>query len=87
MDIDLALDWSPNGVRRVLDLVYAGFFKDIAFFRAVPGFIVQFGLHGDPLIQSNWNARLYDDPSLGIPFYRGMVAFAGSGDHSRTSQV
>jgi hypothetical protein len=47
----------------------------------------QFGINGDPNIQSQWNSRIYDDPSLGIPFYKGMVAFAGNGDNSRTTQV
>lgn len=86
LDIDLALDWSPVGVQRVRDMARAGFFKDVAFFRAVQGFITQFGISGDPAEQSKWGT-IPDDPSLGIPFYKGMVAFAGNGQNSRTTQI
>lgn len=87
LDIDLAPDWSPQGVQRVVDMAASGFFKDIAFFRAVRGFLVQFGLSGDTALQAQWNYQIPDDPSLGIPFYKGMVAFAGNGVDSRTSQI
>jgi hypothetical protein len=45
LDIDLAPDWSPHGVQRVMDMASSGFFQDIAFFRAVPGFLVQVCVH------------------------------------------
>lgn len=87
LDIDLAPQWSPYGVQRVIDMAASGFFNDIAFFRAVPGFLVQFGLSGDPSKQVQFNYQIPDDPSLGIPFFKGMVAFAGNGIDSRTSQI
>ena len=37
-------------------------------------------------MQAQWGT-ITDDPSLGIPFYKGMVAFAGSGYNSRTTQA
>lgn len=86
LDIDLALDWSPYGVQRVRDMAKAGFFKDVAFFRAVKGFVTQFGISGDPNMQAQWGA-IPDDPSLGIPFFKGMMAYAGNGYNSRTTQI
>ncbi len=48
--------WSPLGVERIREMVDAGFFEDkesggIAMFRTVPGFVSQFGIHGDPKVQ------------------------------------
>ena len=46
--------WAPKGADRFYNLVKNGFFDDTRFFRVVPNFMVQFGLNGDPAIQSNW---------------------------------
>ena len=37
--IEVYRDWSPKGADRVYNLVKAGFFKDIAFFRVIKGFM------------------------------------------------
>ncbi|HKB11473.1 MAG TPA: peptidylprolyl isomerase, partial [Vicinamibacterales bacterium] len=56
-------DWAPKGADRFYNLVKNGFFDDARFFRVVPNFMVQFGINGDPSIQSNWqNANITDDP-------------------------
>src|SRR5262245_45399101 len=55
--------WAPKGADRFYNLVKNGFFDDTRFFRVVPNFMVQFGINGDPAIQTNWvGARLTDDP-------------------------
>jgi peptidyl-prolyl cis-trans isomerase A (cyclophilin A) len=55
-------DWAPNGVDRFYNLVKIGFFEDISLFRVVPGFVVQFGIHGDPRVAKKWqNANLPPD--------------------------
>lgn len=61
--VEMHRDWAPNGVDRFYNLVEAGFFKDIALFRMVKGFVVQFGIHGTPLVSSVWReASIQDDP-------------------------
>src|SRR5215475_5024406 len=41
--IQVTRAWAPNGADRFYNLVRSGFFKDAAFFRVIPGFMVQFG--------------------------------------------
>src|SRR5664279_2836814 len=55
--------WAPLGADRFYNLVVNHFFDDAAFFRYVPGFIVQFGLPANPAIGRVWQtANIKDDP-------------------------
>ena len=85
--LQLSRPLSPNGVDRFYNLVQAGYFKDVAFFRVIPGFMGQFGIHGDPVIATAWrNANIQDDPVKGSNV-RGSICFAKSGaPNSRSTQ-
>ena len=77
---------SPLGVERLLKLVRENFFTDVALWRNVPGFLVQFGLKSKG--QAKEYERILDDKPLIKPkFTRGAVSFAGSGQDSRTTQL
>jgi peptidyl-prolyl cis-trans isomerase A (cyclophilin A) len=86
-EIEVHRDWAPAGADRFYNLVKNGFFDNARFFRVVSGFMVQFGIHGDPNVSTQWRqARINDDPvkqSNG----RGMVTFATAGPNTRTTQV
>lgn len=85
--VEMHRDWAPNGVDRFYNLVQAGFFKDIALFRMVKGFVVQFGIHGTPLVSSVWReARIQDDP-VKTSNERGTLTFATAGPNTRTTQL
>lgn len=79
--------WAPNGAKRFYNLVKHGYFNDARFFRVVPNFMVQFGIHADPAVAAPWQqARIQDDP-VKESNTRGMVTFATAGPNTRTTQV
>ena len=80
-------DWAPLGADRFYNLVKNGFFDDGRFFRVIPRFMVQFGINGNPTVQSAWlNANLKDDP-VKQSNKRGYITFATAGPNTRTTQV
>jgi len=85
--IEVTRSLSPNGADRFYNLVRSGYFKDVAFFRVVPGFMCQFGIHGDPAISAKWRAaNIADDPVKGSNT-RGTITFATAGPNTRTTQL
>lgn len=71
--------WSPTGVDRFYNLVKMGYFDGNKFFRAVDGFMIQFGITGYPEVNAAWSqARIKDDP-VAFTNKRGTVTFAKCG--------
>jgi peptidyl-prolyl cis-trans isomerase A (cyclophilin A) len=79
---------SPNGADRFYNLVNAGFFDGARFFRVIPNFMVQFGIHGDPAVSAAWrSARIGVDP-VKTSNKRGFITYAmGGSPDTRTTQV
>ena len=85
--VEVTRSLSPNGADRFYNLVRSGYFKDVAFFRVIPGFMCQFGIHGDPKISAAWRkAQIPDDPVKGSNT-RGSITFATGGPNTRTTQL
>jgi peptidyl-prolyl cis-trans isomerase A (cyclophilin A) len=85
--IEVQRDWAPNGADRFYNLVKNGFYDNVRFFRVIPGFMVQFGISGDPQLSAQWRqARIQDDP-VKQSNKRGFVTYAMAGPNTRTSQV
>jgi peptidyl-prolyl cis-trans isomerase A (cyclophilin A) len=86
--IEVHRDWAPAGADRFYNLVKNGYFSDVKFFRVVPGFVVQFGIHGDPSIASKWlKSNIQDDP-VKESNKRGNLTFAMSSQpNSRSVQM
>ena len=85
--IEARREWAPNGVDRIFELVESGYFDDVRFFRVVPGFVVQFGIHGDPATDAQWKDRVIPDDPVKQTNRRGTVTFATAGPGTRTTQL
>jgi homoserine O-acetyltransferase/O-succinyltransferase len=77
--LELVRAWGPIGADRLYNLARLGYYDDTRFHRVAPGYIVQWGLHGDSAVNAAWSARpLPDDPPR-PGNVRGTFAFAYAG--------
>ena len=85
--IEVHREWSPHGADRFYNLVKNGYYDGVKFFRVVPNFVVQWGIHGDPAIATKWlKATIPDDP-VKQSNTRGFVTYAMGGPNSRSVQL
>jgi peptidyl-prolyl cis-trans isomerase A (cyclophilin A) len=85
--VEVHRDWAPNGADRFYNLVKNGFYNDARFFRVISGFMVQFGINGDPKLSQVWrDANIKDDP-VKASNKLGNITFATAGPDTRTTQV
>ncbi len=85
--VEVTRAWAPKGADRFYNLVKNGFYNDVRFFRVISGFMVQFGINGDPGTMARWRtAQIGDDP-VTQSNKRGTITFAMAGPNTRTSQV
>jgi peptidyl-prolyl cis-trans isomerase A (cyclophilin A) len=85
--VEVSRAWAPLGADRFYNLVKNNFFTDVAFFRYVPGFIVQWGIPADPKVASAWCSAKIPDDSWKKSNSRGTITFATGGPFTRTTQV
>jgi peptidyl-prolyl cis-trans isomerase A (cyclophilin A) len=86
--IEVHRDWSPNAADRFYNLVKLGFYDDTRFFRAVDGFMVQFGITGDPAVNAKWQEQGIPDDPVKESNKRGFVTFAQRNTpNTRSTQV
>ncbi|MFN3167893.1 MAG: peptidylprolyl isomerase [Phycisphaeraceae bacterium] len=85
--------WAPIGADRFYSLVKNGYYDGTKFFRVVPGFVVQWGIHGDKDVNAAWydpankkHTNLKDDP-VAESNTRGRLVFATAGPNTRTTQL
>jgi len=85
--VEVTRAWAPLGADRFYNLVKHGFFTDAAFFRNVPGFIVQFGLSADPAVNKVWQDANIKDDKVTQSNAPGTITFATAGPNTRTTQL
>ncbi len=86
--VEVHRSWAPNGADRFYNLVKMGFYDDQRFFRAIDGFMVQFGIPGDPQVAVKWADANIKDDKVQQSNLRGFVTFAQTGQpDSRSTQV
>ena len=88
-------EWAPIGSERFYNLIINKYYDQNYFFRVAPGrgadrFVVQWGIHGDPSINTAYqrspDAKIKDDPVIRSNT-RGRLTFATAGRNSRTTQL
>lgn len=79
--------WAPIGADRFYNLVKNGFYDDTRIYRVLKGFMVQFGLSGDPMISAQWKDKVLVDDPVTQSNLRGRLSFARNGPTSRTTDV
>jgi peptidyl-prolyl cis-trans isomerase A (cyclophilin A) len=86
--LEVTREWAPIGADRFFNLVRHGYYDNCRFFRMVPGFVVQWGIHGDPAISKHWNdANMKDDP-VKASNKRGFITYAKTNaPDSRSTQL
>jgi len=86
--VEVHRDWAPNGADRFYNLVKLGFYDDTRFFRAVDGFMVQFGISGDPAVSAKWQDKGIPDEPGKQSNKRGFITYAQTNaPGSRTTQI
>ena len=98
--IELRPSWAPTGVDRFVQLIEDGYFDDSAFYRNVEGFVTQFGIAAERRMSDKWDGEgaIRDEdrrpatnakqgPVPPTTFPRGGISFAGSGPHTRSTQL
>lgn len=85
--IEVHREWSPHGADRFYNLVKNGYYDGVKFFRVVPGFVVQWGIHGDPTIATKWLQAKLPDDAVKQSNKRGFITYAMGGPNSRSVQL
>jgi peptidyl-prolyl cis-trans isomerase A (cyclophilin A) len=85
--IEVRRDLAPLGADRFYNLVQAGFYDDVRFFRVLDGFMAQFGIHGDPALSAQWRSQRIQDDPVKSSNKRGFVSYAMAGPNTRTTQL
>ena len=82
--IQVTRDWAPRGA----NLVRHGVFDEQRCFRVGPGFVVQWGMSGDPELNKVWNDAVILDDMVKQSNKRGRITFAAqSRPNTRTTQL
>jgi peptidyl-prolyl cis-trans isomerase A (cyclophilin A) len=85
--VEVTRAWSPRGVDRFHELVRMRYFDQGRFFRVVPGFIAQFGVHRDFKVHEVWRELFVMDDPPKEKNLRGTLAFAQSGPNTRATEI
>src|SRR2546422_9822549 len=76
--------WAPHGADRFYNLVRSGFYDGVRFFRVIPGFMAQFGIHGDTGVTTAWRGRANPERAARSQHLRGHGTCSSAGARTRT---
>jgi peptidyl-prolyl cis-trans isomerase A (cyclophilin A) len=87
MVVEVTRAWAPRGADRFHELVRMRYFDESRFYRVLPGFIAQFGVHRDFNVHDQWREYFIPDDSPQQKNIRGTLAYAKSGAGTRATEV
>ncbi len=79
--------WAPFGVDRFHELVRKRYFDEGRFFRVIPDFIAQFGVHRKFDVHATWRTLFIPDDPPKEKNLRGTLSFANSGPNTRATEI
>ncbi len=81
--------WSSVSYERFYNLIKEHFYDNSRLFGVIKGYVVQFGISGDPNINNVWKSRFLPSDNSVINNARGTIAFAMNQNQSntRTTQI
>ena len=88
--LELHRDWGPIGADRFYNLARLGYYDDARFHRVNKGYIAQFGLSGDPAVNTLWRENFIPDDPPRSDNKRGTFAFSMRGpgtSNTRSTQI
>jgi peptidyl-prolyl cis-trans isomerase A (cyclophilin A) len=85
--VEARRDWAPRGADRFHELVRKRYFDLGRFFRVVPGFVAQFGVHRDFNVHEEWRQFFIIDDPPKEKNLRGTLSFAQSGPNTRATEI
>lgn len=85
-EVQVERHYSPHGADRFYRLLKSGYFDNTAFYRVVPGFVVQFG-NTDTLALKKWEDPKVPDEEVKLGNTRGTISFARGGKETRAADL
>jgi len=85
--VEVTRAWAPRGADRFHELLRMHYYDEGRFFRVLPGFIAQFGIHKDFNVHATWRELVIADDPPQQKNLRGTLAFAQSGPNTRATEV
>ena len=85
--VEVTRAWAPRGADRFHELLRMRYYDSSRFFRVLPGFIAQFGIHRDFNVHGTWRELVIVDDPPQQKNLRGTLAFAQSGRNTRATEV
>ena len=87
--VKVTRNWAPNAADRFYNLVKNGYYDDNRLFRVVTDVLAQWGIHGDPKVNTAWQNAYIKADRARQSNVRGKLAFATQNDdqNKRTTQV
>jgi len=84
--VEVHRDWAPRGADRFYELIEDKYYDDLYFFRVIRGFVVQWGIHKDPVVMARWDTMAIPDDPVKQSNRRGTITFATDGPNTRTTE-